>query len=101
MSQENPTTKQPLIRHVNRQQLSWRAVDVDHLISEDHPARAVWTLVGRLNLSALGLKRGMLLAGLQNEVLREEVIDYVMDQFEAEMKKALQLKADRMDATRR
>jgi hypothetical protein len=23
-----------------------------HLISEDHPARAIWTLVGRLNLSA-------------------------------------------------
>jgi site-specific DNA recombinase len=42
-----------------------------------------------------------LLAGLQREVLREEVIDYVMDQFEAEMKKALQLKADNMDATRR
>jgi uncharacterized membrane protein len=28
MSQENPISKQPLIRHVNRQQLSWRAVDV-------------------------------------------------------------------------
>jgi transposase len=27
-------------------------VDVEHLISEDHPARAIWTLVGRLNLSA-------------------------------------------------
>ena len=52
MSQENPIGKQPLIRHVNRQQMSWRAVDVEHLISEDHPARAIWTLVGRLNLSA-------------------------------------------------
>ena len=52
MSQENPISKQPLIRHVNRQQMSWRAVDVEHLISEDHPARAIWTLVGRLNLSA-------------------------------------------------
>jgi len=28
MSQENPISKQPLIRHVNRQQTSWRAVDV-------------------------------------------------------------------------
>jgi len=46
MSQENPISKQPLIRHVNRQQMSWRAVDVEHLISEDHPARAIWTLVG-------------------------------------------------------
>ena len=52
MSQENPISKQPLIRHVNRQQMSWRAVDVEHLISEDHRARAIGTLVGRLNLSA-------------------------------------------------
>src|ERR1700732_5318445 len=51
MSQENTTSKQPLIRHVNRQQMSWRAVDVEHLISEDHPARAIWTLVGRFDLS--------------------------------------------------
>src|SRR6202165_6071378 len=51
MSQENITDKQPLIRYVNRQQMSWRAVDVEKLISEDHPARAIWTLVGRLDLS--------------------------------------------------
>src|SRR3984893_18544513 len=51
MSQENITDKQPLIRYVNRQQMSWRAVDVERLISEDHPARAIWTLVGRLDLS--------------------------------------------------
>jgi transposase len=50
MSQENATNKQPLIRPVNRQQMSWRAVDVDRLIGEDHPARAIWTLVGRLDL---------------------------------------------------
>jgi transposase len=50
MSQEN-TTNKPLIRHVNRQQMSWRAVDVERLIGEDHPARAIWTLVGRLDLS--------------------------------------------------
>ena len=49
MSHENANNK-PLIRHVNRQQLSWRAVDVDQLISADHPARAIWTLVGRLDL---------------------------------------------------
>jgi transposase len=50
MSQENISSKQPLIRHVNRQQMSWRAVDVEKLIGEDHPARAIWTLVGRLDL---------------------------------------------------
>lgn len=51
MSEENITNQQPLIRYVNRQQMSWRAVDVERLISDDHPARAIWTLVGRLGLS--------------------------------------------------
>jgi transposase len=51
MSQEN-TSNKPLIRYVNRQQMSWRAVDVERLIGEDHPARAIWTLVGRLDLSS-------------------------------------------------
>ena len=55
MSQENASSKQPLIRQVNRQQMSWRAVDVERLIDEDHLARAIWTLVGRLNLSAFYL----------------------------------------------
>jgi hypothetical protein len=41
MSAENTTKKQPLIRYVNRQQMSWRAVDVERLIGEDHPARAI------------------------------------------------------------
>lgn len=50
MSPENTTSKQPLIRFVNRQQMSWRAVDVDKLVGEDHPARAIWALVGRLDL---------------------------------------------------
>jgi transposase len=52
MSQENPSIKQPLIRFVNRQQVSWRAVDVEQLIGEDHAARAIWEIVGRLDLSA-------------------------------------------------
>jgi transposase len=51
MSQEDAASKQPLIRFINRQQMSWRAVDVERLIGEDHPARAIWTLVGRLDLS--------------------------------------------------
>ena len=50
MNQEN-TSSRPLIRQVNRQQMSWRAVDVEHLIGDDHTARAIWTLVGRLDLS--------------------------------------------------
>ena len=55
MSEENVTSKQPsgqqpLIRPINRQQMSWRAVDVARLIGEDHPARAIGALVGRLDL---------------------------------------------------
>ena len=50
MSPENVTSKQPLIRPINRQQMSWRAVDVERLIGEDHPARAIWALVGRMDL---------------------------------------------------
>src|SRR5580693_411229 len=52
MSQENTISKQPLIRYVNRKQMSWRAVDVEHLNGEDHPARPIWALVGRLDLRA-------------------------------------------------
>lgn len=51
MSQENASNK-PLIRYVNREQMSWRAVDVERLIEEEHLARAIWELVGRLDLSS-------------------------------------------------
>jgi transposase len=50
MSQENASNR-PLIHYVNRQQLSWRAIDAERLIGEDHPARAIWALVGHLDLS--------------------------------------------------
>src|ERR1700680_4509771 len=55
MSQENASSKQALIRPVNRQQRSGRAWECERLIDEDHLARAIWTLVGRLNLSAFYL----------------------------------------------
>lgn len=31
--------------------MSWRAIDVEQLIGEDHAARAIWALVGSLDLS--------------------------------------------------
>jgi len=43
MSEESITNKQFFIRYVNRQQMSWRPVDVERLISEDHLARAILT----------------------------------------------------------
>lgn len=52
MSQENSSTKQPLILYVNRQQMSWRAVDVERRIEEEHLARAILGLIGRLDLSS-------------------------------------------------
>ena len=51
MNQENTNTKQRLIRYVNREQMSWRAVDVERLIEQDHQARAIWEMVGRLDVS--------------------------------------------------
>jgi hypothetical protein len=42
---------EPLIRRVNREQMLWRAVDVEGLIEEDHSARAIWDLVGGLDLN--------------------------------------------------
>lgn len=39
------------LRHVNRQQMLMRVVDVELLIPEEHPARAIWELVGQLDLS--------------------------------------------------
>ena len=41
---------EPLIRRINREQMCWRAVDVEQLIGEDHVARAIWDLVGGLRL---------------------------------------------------
>jgi transposase len=40
------------LKSVNRQQMILRAVDVERLIEPDHAARAIWELVGRLDLGA-------------------------------------------------
>ncbi|HEV2234596.1 MAG TPA: IS1182 family transposase [Terriglobia bacterium] len=43
--------REPRLKRVNREQMVLRAVDVEKLIEADHAARAIWELVGRLNLS--------------------------------------------------
>ena len=41
---------QPRLKCVNRQQLLLRQIDLEQLVAEDHPVRAIWELVGRMNL---------------------------------------------------
>src|SRR6267142_777502 len=40
----------PRVKAVDRSQITWQMLDVERLIEQDHPARAIWELVGRLNL---------------------------------------------------
>ena len=42
----------PRVKGIDRGQMLLRAVNVDRLIREDHPARAIWAFVGRLDLGA-------------------------------------------------
>ena len=46
-----PTPAEPRLQPVNRKQLLWHAVDVERLVGADHLVRAIWELVGRLDLS--------------------------------------------------
>jgi transposase len=40
------------LKAVDRQQICLRAIDPERLVAEDHPVRAIWDLLGRLDLSA-------------------------------------------------
>jgi len=42
----------PRLKPVNRSQMLFRTVDVERLVDEDHPARAIWAFVSRLDLDA-------------------------------------------------
>jgi transposase len=41
----------PRLTAINRRQMVFRSVDVEQLIDDDHSARLIWELVGRLDLS--------------------------------------------------
>ena len=41
----------PRLASIDRRQLVLRTVDVERLIDEDHRARSIWELIGRLDLS--------------------------------------------------
>ena len=42
----------PRVKPIDRSQMLFRTVDVERLVDEDHPARAVWAFVSRMNLDA-------------------------------------------------
>jgi len=46
-----PPAARARIKRVDRSQMMMRPVDVERLIEEDHPARAIWEFVGQLDLS--------------------------------------------------
>jgi hypothetical protein len=41
------------LREAERSQIRWGRIDLDAQLAEEHPARAIWSVVERLNLSAL------------------------------------------------
>ena len=43
---------QPRVKSVDRSQMLWRWIDVEELIEQDHPARAIWALTGQLALES-------------------------------------------------
>jgi transposase len=49
---ENPKQGARL-REAERSQISWGPIDLGATLAEDHPARSIWAVVERLNLSAL------------------------------------------------
>jgi transposase len=44
------TQRQPRLKPVERRQLLLRTVDVEKLVPEDHPVRAIWALLGEMDL---------------------------------------------------
>ena len=47
----NPSPAFPRLAPIDRSQLILRTVDVERLIDDDHSARAIWEVVGRMDLS--------------------------------------------------
>jgi transposase len=53
----------PRLQPVNRNQLLWHAVDVEKLVGPDHLVRAIWELVGQLDLKAYTAEVGSVEGG--------------------------------------
>jgi transposase len=50
-SVEPRAVAQPRVQAINREQMVLRPLAVEQLIPLDHPARAIWQLVGQCDLS--------------------------------------------------
>jgi len=50
VEEDESAAKQARFVYVNRQQLVMRTIDVEQLIEADHPARAIWEFLGRVDL---------------------------------------------------
>src|SRR6266513_5911271 len=48
---EDCPSKSPRFHSIDRTQIFLRTTDVESLIPEDHPARAIWLFLSRLDLS--------------------------------------------------
>jgi transposase len=44
------------LKAIDRSQCFWGAIDIEKLIEEDHPARGIWAMVARLDMSKLEAK---------------------------------------------
>lgn len=49
--EETKEKRKPRLRKVDRRQMVFHPVEIDRLIPDDHEARAIWEVVGALNLS--------------------------------------------------
>jgi len=47
---QNAAAQKPRLKPINREQLILRSIDVENLIEVDHPARAIWEMVCRLDM---------------------------------------------------
>lgn len=47
---KSETAARPRVQPVDRSPMMFQTVDVERLIEEDHPARAIWAFVGQLDL---------------------------------------------------
>jgi transposase len=52
MPSASEVSKRPKYIGLNRNQMMWLATDLEQLIPADHTARAIWALIGRLDLKA-------------------------------------------------